>query len=124
MPKYLLIQNYEGGRGCDTPMGEWDPADIRAHIDFQVGLNAELSAAGELVDAQGVGQTVTVVVSDGTATEEDRPAVDGRLAGYRIVDVASAPRALEIAARASAAPGQGGRPIQQPIEVREVLSQA
>ena len=121
MPKYLLIQNYEGGRGCDTPMGEWDPADIRAHIDFQIALDAELSAAGELVDSQGVGQTVTVVVSDGATTEADAAPADGRLAGYRLVDVASVDRALEIAARCSAAPAQAGRPIQQPVEVREVL---
>ena len=30
--------------------------------------------------------------------------------------------AIEIAAQASAAPGPGGVPIQQPIEVRQVLS--
>lgn len=122
MPKYLLIQNYEGGRGCDTPMGEWDPADIRAHIDFQIALNTELSAAGELVDAQGLGQTVTVVVSDGAGTEATEAPADGRVAGYRLVDVVSVDRALEIAARCSAAPAQGGRAIQQPVEVREVLS--
>ncbi|MFG1603332.1 YciI family protein [Actinoplanes sp. NPDC049265] len=121
MPKYLLIQNYEGGRGCDTPMGEWDPADIRAHIDFQVALDAELTAAGELIDSQGVGQAVTVVVSDGATTEATPAAVEGRLAGFRLVDVVSADRAVEIAARCSAAPARAGRPIQQPVEVREVM---
>ena len=30
MAKYLLIQNFEGGAGCDTPMGDWDPAVGRA----------------------------------------------------------------------------------------------
>ena len=40
------------------------------------------------------------------------------LAGYRMVDVESDERAIEIAAQASAAPGPGGVPIQQPIEVR------
>ena len=120
MPKYLLIQNYEGGRGCDTPMGEWDPADIRAHIDFQVALDADLTAAGELVDSQGVGQDGTVVISDGrTATTA---AAGGKLlAGYRVVDVDSEQRAVQIAARSSAAPGLGGVPLQQPIEVRHVM---
>jgi len=122
MPKYLLIQNYEGGRGCDTPMGEWDPADIRAHIDFQVALDAELSAAGELIDSQGVGQAVTVVVSDGATTEAGPAPVEGRLAGFRLVDVATPERAVQIAARCSAAPAQAGRPIQQPVEVREVMT--
>ena len=39
-----------------------------------------------------------------------------------MVDVESADRAIEIAAQASAAPGPGGIPIRQPIEVREPLS--
>jgi hypothetical protein len=42
------------------------------------------------------------------------------LAGYRLVDVVSPERAIEIAAQISAAPGPNGLPIKQPIEVREV----
>ena len=44
------------------------------------------------------------------------------LAGYWIVEVDSLERAYEIAARASAAPGRGGAPINMPIEVRQVMS--
>jgi hypothetical protein len=44
------------------------------------------------------------------------------LAGYWIVDCESPERAYEIAARASAAPGKGGIPLNMPIEVREVMS--
>ena len=44
------------------------------------------------------------------------------LAGYWIVDVESTERAYEIAARASAAPGKGGVPLNMPIEVRQVMS--
>jgi hypothetical protein len=44
------------------------------------------------------------------------------LAGYWIVDVESAEQAYAIAARASAAPGPGGKPLNMPIEVREVMS--
>lgn len=43
------------------------------------------------------------------------------LAGYRVVDVESQKRAIEIAAQASAAPGRDGKPIQQTIEVREIM---
>src|SRR5450756_2078783 len=43
------------------------------------------------------------------------------LAGYRMVDVDSLERALGIAAQSSAAPGPGGVPIRQPIEVRQVM---
>jgi len=44
------------------------------------------------------------------------------LAGYRMIDVDTVERAIEIATQASAAPGPDGVPIRQPIEVREVLS--
>jgi hypothetical protein len=126
MTKYLLIQNYEGGV-CTEPMGTWDPADIRAHIDFQQSLNAELTASGELVDAQGVAgpEQAKRVTSDGTAAPIIRTGPFSEssplLAGYRIVDVESEARALEIAAKTSAAPGPAAVPLQQPIEVREVM---
>ena len=44
------------------------------------------------------------------------------LAGFWIVDVDTPQRAYAIAARASAAPGLGGLPINMPIEVRPVMS--
>jgi hypothetical protein len=102
-------------------MSDWDPADIRAHIDFQGGLDADLAAAGELVDSQGVAPDAVRVVSDGT-TSATGPAAGRLLAGYRIVDVESRDRALALAARMSAAPGPGGRPVQQPIEVRAIMT--
>jgi hypothetical protein len=124
MAKYLLIQNYEGGARCDTPMGAWDPADIRRHIDFQIALEADLSAAGELIESQGVAgpEQAKRVISDGSAVSvKTGPFPEVLLAGYRVVDVESEERALEIAARVSAAPGQAGLPLQQPIEVRQVM---
>jgi hypothetical protein len=57
------------------------------------------------------------VVTDGPFPEAKE-----LLAGYRLVDVETAERAIEIAAQASAAPGPGGVAIRQPIEVRQVLS--
>ena len=44
------------------------------------------------------------------------------LAGYWIVDVDSPERAYEIAAKASAAPGPGGKPMSIPFEVRRVMT--
>lgn len=126
MTRYLLIQNYEGGV-CDVPMGDWAPDDVRAHIDFQQKLNAELTESGELVDAQGVAgpDRAKRITSDGTAAPLVRtgpfPESSPLLAGYRIVDVESEDRAIAIAARTSAAPGPAGVPLQQPIEVRQVM---
>jgi hypothetical protein len=121
MAKYLLIQHYEAGEACDVPMGTWEPADIRAHIDHQHALNRDLAAAGELVDAQGVAQDARRVVSDGATSWVGASSGGPLLAGYRLVDVESEDRALEIAARTSAAPGPGGVPIRQPIEVRQIM---
>ncbi len=44
------------------------------------------------------------------------------IAGYRLVDVDTLERALEIAARISSAPGAGGVAVRHPIEVRQVLT--
>jgi hypothetical protein len=126
--RFMLLQNYGQVESDCAPMTEWSPGDIKAHIEFQQALNAELAELGELVDAQGLAgpELARFVVSDGISapviTDGPYPESKELLAGYRLVDVDSAERAIEIAARASAAPGQNGVPIRQPIEVREVLS--
>ena len=126
--RFMLLQNYGPAESDCAPMTEWSPEDIRAHIEFQQALNAELAELGELVDAQVLAgpELARFVVSDGNSapviTDGPYPEAKELLAGYRLVDVESAARAIEIAARASAAPGPNGVPIRQPIVVREVLS--
>jgi hypothetical protein len=122
--KYMLLQGY----GVDgvPPINTWTPGEIKAHIDFQIQINQELTDNGEFVDAQGLAwpDQAKIVVSDGEGlpviTDGPFPESKEFLAGYRLVDVATPERAIEIAARISAAPGPNGRPIKQPIEVREV----
>ena len=124
--KFMLLQAY-GGMTRDVPaMTEWPPAAVTAHIEFQKDFNAELSERGELVEAQALTgpELARVVVSDGASpviTDGPFPESKELLAGYRIVDVESLERALEIAAHASAAPAHDGEPIAQEIEVREVM---
>ena len=126
--RFMLLQNYgEVGSGC-VPMSEWTPGEIKAHIEFQQALNQQLTERGELVDAQGLAgpERAKLVVSDGASapviTDGPFPESKELLAGYRMVDVDTLERAIAIAAQASAAPGPNGRPVLQPIEVREVLS--
>ncbi len=126
--RFMLLQAYGEVEleGC-PPMTEWAPADVKAHIEFQHTLNTELLGRGELVDAQGLAgpDQAKFVVADGTNPPKiiDGPYPESKelLAGYRLVDVDSLERAVEIAAQASAAPGPGGAPIRQPIEVRQVM---
>jgi hypothetical protein len=126
--RFMLLQNYGEVESDCAPMTEWSPEDVKAHIEFQQVLNRELLERGELVDAQGLAgpDQAKFVVSDGTSapviTDGPFPESKELLAGYRLVDVDSLARAIEIAAQASAAPGQNGAPIRQPIEVRECLS--
>jgi hypothetical protein len=126
--RFMLLQNYGEVESNCPPMGEWAPGDVKAHIDFQHALNEQLAKSGELVDAQGLAgpEQAKFVVSDGATapviTDGPYPESKELLAGYRLVDVESAARAIEIAALASAAPGFNGEPIRQPIEVRQVLS--
>jgi hypothetical protein len=124
--RYMLLMNY-GGVDCQ-PMNEWTPEEIKEHIDFQGRLGQELTERGELVDAQGLSapELARFVKSDGVSapviTDGPFPESKELLAGYWMVDVETPERAIEIAAQASAAPGPGGAPIRQPIEVRAIMS--
>lgn len=126
MTRYLIAVNFQDGV-VDTPMSEWEPAEVDAHLAYYRALNAELTARGELV-----GTTILtgpdlarIVTSDG----EGAPVVtDGPfgefkewIAGFQIVDVETEERAVEIAALVSAVPGPGGRATQQPIHVRRLM---
>ncbi len=126
--RFMLMQSYGGVEADCAPMYEWTPEEVKAHIEFQQALNRQLEELGELIDAQGLAgpDEARVVVSDGTSaplvTDGPFPETKELLAGYRIVEVDTPERALQIAAAVSAAPGQGGRPIRQRIEVRQVMS--
>lgn len=105
----------------------WPKEDIQAHIGFMIGLNQELKEAGELVSAEGLAfpNEAKMVRAD----KDGLPITDGIfpeskefLIGYWIIDVESPERAYQVAARASAAPGLGGAPLNMPIEVRQVMS--
>jgi hypothetical protein len=125
--RFMLLQNYGEVESNCPPMTEWTPGDIKAHIEFQHALNQQLIDSGELVDAQGLAgpEVAKFVVSDGASapviTDGPYPESKELLAGYRIIDVETAERAIEIAAQLSAAPGPDGVPVRQAIEVRQVM---
>jgi hypothetical protein len=125
--KFMLMMNAPYGKG-DWGVVNWSKSDFKAHIDFMIGFNKELSDAGELVGAEGLAapaEAKIVRAGKGGAPEvTDGPFAEAKefLAGYWIVDVESPKRAYELAARASTAPGPGGTPLNMPIEVRQVMS--
>ncbi|MFF0477476.1 YciI family protein [Streptomyces sp. NPDC004284] len=126
--KYMLLMQFSSQTLDVPPISEWQPEEIRAHIDFMATTNGKLAAAGELVDAQGLAMPDTALIvradAGGVPVVTDGPFAETKefLAGWWIVEVPSQQRALEIAAEVSAAPGPAGAPLNMPIEVREILS--
>ena len=126
--KYMLMMHAPRAGWSEAGIGSWPPADIQAHIEFMLKLNKDLTQSGELVDAQGLAfpQDARIVRAqkDGSPAVTDGPFAEAKefLAGFWIVDCESTDRAYQIAARASAAPGKSGVPLNMPIEVRQVMS--
>lgn len=124
--KYLLIVDYRPGVD-DTPMEQWKPAEVQAHMDYYQALNKQLLENGELVGGFALRppDTAKTVTSDGrtpdVVTDGIYPETKEVLAGFQTVDVESEERAIEIAKLVSQVPGPGGVPLGQPIVVRQVM---
>ena len=126
MAKYLLLKHDQGAPepvNC-IPMSEWTPQEVSDHIRFMQDFGARLEETGELVDAQGLAPEGRWV----TAGADGQPITDGPfaetkdlIAGWMIVDVDSEERAYQLAAELSLAPGAGGEPIHEWLEVRAFM---
>ena len=128
MAKYLLLKHYRGAPAPvnDVPMDQWRPDEVEAHIRFMNDFAARLESSGEFIDGQALSPDGVWVRYDG----EGRPPVtDGPfaetkdlIAGWMVIDVDSYERAIELAGELSAAPGAGGEPIHEWLEVRPFLA--
>ena len=129
MAKYLLLKHYRGNPSPVVdiePMDRWSPAEIDAHMSFMSDFAARLEQTGEFVDGQALSQEGTFVRYDG----EGRPPVtDGPfaetkdlIAGWMMIDVDTYDRAVELAGELSSAPGAGGKPIHEWLELRPLLA--
>jgi hypothetical protein len=123
--KYMLLMNYAPG---GPSAGEWTPEDRKAMGAHMMAIHEELSASGELVGAEALTgpEAAKIVAHDGTGapvvTDGPFPEAKEFLAGYWLVDVESEERAIEIAARTSAAPGPDGKPTARKIQVRPLMT--
>ena len=122
--KYILMMNtMQAGHGGP----EWPKKDLHTPIAFMIAVDKELRQSGELVSAEGLSFPDQAKLV--RAGKDGLPMTDGVfpeskefLAGYWIVDVESPERAYAIAAKVSAAPGPRGKPLNMPIEVRQIMS--
>jgi hypothetical protein len=123
--KFILMMT--GTKANWDEYAKWSKEDLQRNVAFMHAFNKELKDSGVFVATEGLawpGQAKLV-----RAGKDGEPITDGIfpeskefLAGYWIIDVESPEQAFKIAARASAAPGPGGKPAGVPIEVRQVLS--
>jgi hypothetical protein len=128
MAKFLLLKHYRGAPAPenDLPMERWSPDEVTAHVKFMQDFADRLEAAGEFVDAQALAPDGLWVRFDGDGRP---PVTDGPfaetkdlIAGWMIIDVEDQARAIELAGELSAAPGAGGDPIHEWLEVRPFLT--
>ena len=127
--KYLLLKHYRGGpERTDygtVPMSDWTPEEVSDHIAFMQQVADDLQERGEYVDGQALSPEGTFVQYGGPGKP---PVTDGPfaetkdlIAGWMVIDVESEARAHEAAAYLSSAPGKGGQPLHEWIEVRPFL---
>ena len=130
MPRFLLLKHYRGGPEAHhpvVPMDQWAPERVDAHMRFLGECSRMLEESGELVEGQALhpdrvyvrygGQGAPPVTTDGPY-----PETSDLVAGWYMIDVDSHERALERAGELSAAPGAGGKPIHEWLEVRPFLT--
>lgn len=122
--KYLLLKHYRGAPEAvnNVPMDKWTPQEIENHFQYMSDFGERLEATGEFVDSQALSAEGTFVQYGG---EGKPPVTDGPfaetkdlIAGWMVIDVDSYDRAVELAGELSAAPGAGGKPIHEWLEVR------
>ena len=128
MAKYLMLKHYRGAPSPvnDVSMDRWTPEEVSAHVQYMNDFAARLVESGEFVDGLALAPEGVWVRYDG----EGRPPVtDGPfaetkdlIAGWMTIDVDSYERAVELAGELSAAPGAGGRPIHEWLELRPFLA--
>jgi len=124
--KYMLLMQ-ASERIEHPPIHTWEPADVKAHLEFMRTFSDKLIADGEFVDAQGLAgpdEAKVVRSTAGAPAVTDGPFPESKefLAGFWVIDVDSLDRAIEVAAAASAAPGPNGVRLNLPIEVRQVMA--
>ena len=125
--KYVLMMQFPLGMWKTQRLDVWAKQDQKAHMDFLRKFNQELVEAGEFVRTEGLGgpeqMKIVRATRGGAPAITDGPFPESKevLAGYWAIDVETPERAYELAARASAAPGPGGKPLNMPIEVHPVM---
>jgi hypothetical protein len=128
MAKYLLLKHYRGAPASvnDVPMDRWTPDEVEAHFQYMRDFAARLERTGEFVEERPLSPDGVWVRygGEGRPPVTDGPFAETKdlIAGWMVIDVDSYERAIELAGELSAAPGAGGEPIHEWLEVRPFLT--
>lgn len=120
--KFFVQMNVKRGQGLQG----WSPEDVKRMVGFMHDLNADLAAKGQLVTAEGLVDAsearMVTAQPDGEPSVTDGPFAESKefIAGFWIINAKDKDEAYRFAARVSACPGPGGRPLNFPVEVRAV----
>ena len=123
--KFMIQMNVKQG---PYQMTGWSPDDVKRMINYMHDLNKDLKAKGQFVAAEGLvapdQARIVKANDDGSPVVTDGPYAESKefIAGFWMIEVPNAEEAYRFAARASAQPGPGGKPLNMPIEVRQVGS--
>ena len=119
--KYLCLAYEDEGTLNALGADQWDALrrETIAYVD-------SLRMSGHLVlthALQSRGTAATVRVRGGALSVTDGPFAETKdlIAGWMVIDVDTYERAVELAGELSAAPGAGGDPIYEWLEVRPFL---
>ena len=123
--KYMLMMNTPGGGPYQ--IASWPAEDIKAHIAFMMRFGKKLSAAGELVGAEGLsGPGPGEAGASGRQWRTDHrrrlPGVEGVPGGLLDRGRRDSGAGVRDRRRGIGGPGPGGKPLNMAIEVRQVMS--
>lgn len=126
--KYIMLKHYRGAPDPqnNVPMDQWTPEEVDAHVKYMNDFADRLRETGEFVDSQALSPQGEWVSHSGRGnppiTDGPFPETKDLVAGFMIIDVQTHQRAVQLAAELSAAPGAGGQPIHEWLELRPFLN--
>ena len=121
--RFMVQMNVKRG---PYQMAGWAKEDVKRMVGFMNDLNRDLKSKGQWVVGEGLVSPdqarLVKADDDGSPVVTDGPFAESKefIAGFWIVDVKNADEAYKFAARVSACPGPGGKPLNMPVEVRAV----
>lgn len=122
MPRFVLFKHYRGTpeHANPVPMSEWSEQEVADHLAYMERFADKLRATGEYVDSHALAPEAELVSGQGVrAVPEDKALV----AGWMLIDVADLARARELAVELGAAPGKGGEPVGEWLELRALYGE-